>query len=151
MLEEKIMNDFKEAMKARDSAKVATVSFLRAALSYAAIEKNKKSLDDAECIAVIRKLIKQHQESITQFTAGARKDLADKEAREVEFLKAYLPPEMPEDQIKSIIDEAIAATGAAGPKDMGKVMKEVAAKTAGRADGKTVSDMVKAKLSPPKV
>ncbi len=149
MLEEKILADFKEAMKAKDSAKVSTISFLRAAMSYAAIEKNKKALDDAECIAVIRKLIKQHQESITQFRAGGRADLADKEAKEIEFLKVYLPAELPEAQIKAIIEEAIASTGAAGIKDMGKVMKEVTAKTAGQADGKLVSDLVRARLAAP--
>ena len=147
MLEERILNDFKEAMKNKDTAKVSILSFMRAQFSYAALEKKKKALDDADCIAVVKKLIKQHQDSIEQFKAGARQDLADKEAKELEYLKVYLPAEMSEAQIKKIVDEAVSATGAAGIKDMGKVMKEVLAKTAGQADGKLVSDLVKAKLS----
>jgi hypothetical protein len=147
MLEEKILNDFKEAMKQKNSVKVATLSFLRAQFSYAALEKKKSSLEDAEALGVIKKLIKQHQESIEQFKAGNRQDLVDKETKEVEFLKVYLPPELSAEAVATIVDEAIAATGASGIKDMGKVMKEVMAKTAGQADGKLISDLVKTKLS----
>ena len=147
MLEERILTDFKEAMKNKETARVSTISFLRAQLSYTALEKNKKSLDDAECIAVIKKLIKQHQDSIEQFKAGGRQDLVEKEEKELEYLNVYLPAQMSEAEVKKIVDEAVAATGAAGIKDMGKVMKEVLAKTAGQADGKLVSDLVKARLS----
>ena len=147
-LEEKILNDFKEAMKARDQLRVSTLSFLRAQFSYLALEKKKNALDDADCVVAIKKLIKQHQDSIEQFKAGSRQDLADKEAKELEILKVYLPPEMSSDELKKIIDEAMASTGAAGMKDMGRVIKEVMAKTAGFADGKMVSEMVKLRLAP---
>lgn len=146
-LEEKILNDFKEAMKARNTVKVSILSFLRAQLSYVALEKNKKALEDADCIAAIKRLIKQHQDSIEQFKAGARQDLVDKEVRELEILKVYLPLEISEEALGKIVDEAITSTGAAGIKDMGKVMKDVLTRTAGAADGKMVSEMVKSRLS----
>ena len=147
MLEEKILNDYKDAMKARDSLKSSVLSFLRAEFMNTAIAKKKKNLDDSECLAVIRKQVKARQDSIEQFKQGNRQDLADKESRELEVLKAYLPQEILADEIKKIIEEAVTATAAQGMKDMGKVMKEVAAKIAGRADSKLVSDLVKERLS----
>jgi len=146
-LEGKIFNDYKEAMKNKDTVKSSTLSFLRAEVINVAIEKKKKALDDNEVITVIKKQIKQHQDSIEQFKKGNRQDLADKETKELEILKAYLPPELPAEEIKKIIEEAIALTGAQDMKDMGKVMKEVTAKIAGRADGKLVSDLVRERLS----
>ncbi len=145
-LSDKIMADYKDAMKAKDQVRSSVLSFLRAQMSYAALEKKKDVLDDAEVVAVVKKLVKQHQDSIEQFTAGGRKDLADKEEKELGVLKAYLPAEMPAQELQAVIDEAVKATGARGIKDMGKVMKEVMAKTAGRADSKTVSDKVKERL-----
>ncbi|MCX7927349.1 MAG: GatB/YqeY domain-containing protein [Candidatus Omnitrophica bacterium] len=147
MLEEKILNDFKEAMKAKDSVRVSTLSFLRAALSYAALEKKKKNLDDVEVAAVIQKLIKQRQDSIAQFTAGGRTDLAEKETKELAILKEYLPAQLSEEEINSIIETVIAELGASSLKDMGRVMKEVTTRTAGRADGKLISDLVRKKLT----
>jgi len=149
MLEEKILNDYKEAMKSKDNLKSSALSFLRAEMINTAFAKKKKALDDTEVIAVIRKQVKQHQDSIAQFTKGVRPDLAEKESKELEILKSYLPKELPEQEIKKIIDEAIALSGASGMKDMGKVMKEVSVKIAGGADPKLVSDLVKEKLSPP--
>lgn len=147
MLEEEILNAYKEAMKNKDTVKSSVLNFLRAEFMNVAIAKKKKGLDDSECLAVIRKQIKERQDSIEQFTKGNRQDLADKETRELEILKVYLPKELSGDEIKSIIEEAITLTQAAGLKDMGKVMKEVALKIAGRADGKSVSDLVKQRLS----
>lgn len=149
MLEEKILNDYKEAMKSKDALRSSVLSFLRAEMINAAMAKKKAKLDDSEVIPVLKKQIKQRQDSIEQFTKGGRQDLADKEAKELEILKAYLPPEMPAEEIKKIIEEVVVSTGALGPKDMGKVMKEVAAKVAGLADGKLVSDLVKERLSKP--
>ena len=149
MLEEKILNDYKEAMKNKDTVKSSTLSFLRAEMMNVAIEKRKKALDDNEVIAVIKKQIKQHQDSIEQFKKGERQDLVDKETKELEILKAYLPPELASEEIKKIIEEAIAITGAQGMKDMGKVMKEANAKISGRADGKLISELVKDRLSKP--
>ena len=148
-LEEKIFNDYKEAMKSRDTLKSSVLSFLRAAMINVAMEKKKKSLDDNDCTAVIKKQIKQRQDSIEQFQKGNRQDLADKETKELEILKAYLPPELPVEELKKIIEEAVALTAAQDMKDMGKVMKEITAKIAGRADGKLVSDLVKDRLTKP--
>lgn len=149
MLEEKILNDYKEAMKSRDTLKSSVLSFLRADMMNVAVAKKKNKLDDSEAISVIKKQIKQRQDSIEQFTKGNRLDMAEKEKKELEVLKTYLPPELSVDEIKKIIEEAVALTGAQGIKDMGKVMKEVNTKIAGQADGKLVSDMVKERLSKP--
>lgn len=149
MLEEKILNDYKEALKKRDALKSSVLSFLRADMLNAAVAKKKNKLDDNEVISVIKKQIKQHQDSIEQFTKGNRPDMAEKEIKELQVLKAYLPPEISEDQIKKIIEEVVVLTGASGIKDMGRVMKEVAPKIAGQADGKLVSDLVKMRLSRP--
>jgi uncharacterized protein len=147
MLEEKVLKDYMEAMKAKDSLKSSVLSFLRAELKYVSTAKNVKALDDADVIPVIKKQIKQRQDSIEAFTKGERPELAQKEARELEVLKAYLPPEMGEEELRALVKEAVASTGAIGPRDMGKVMKEVNAKVQGRADGKTVSDLVRQVLS----
>lgn len=111
-----------------------------------AIAKKKAKLDDNEVIGVVRKQIKARQESIEQFKKGNRQDLADKEGKELEILKVYLPKELPQDEINKIIAEAISSTQATGPQDMGRVMKEVMEKVAGQADSKVVSDLVKEKL-----
>jgi uncharacterized protein YqeY len=149
MLEEKILQDYKDAMKARDSLKSSVLNFLRAEVINVAIAKKKNKLEDEEVRIVIRKQIKARQDSITQFSQGNRPDLADKESKEMEILKGYLPPELPEGELKKIIEEAVVTCAAQGLKDMGKVMKEVNAKVAGGADGKRVSDLVKARLEQP--
>jgi len=147
MLEDKILNDYKESMKARDQLKTSVLSFLRAEVNNVAIAKKKNNLDDNEIVAVIKKQIKQRQDSIEQFTKGGRQEMAEKEKKEAEILKVYLPAEMPADEIKKVIEEAVIGTGAQGMKDMGKVMKEVNAKISGKADGKLVSDLVRERLS----
>ncbi len=149
ILEDKILNDYKEAMKSRDAVKISTLSFLRAAMKNLGIEKKKDKLEDGDVISVVKKQIKQRQDSIEQFKKGNRPDLAAKEEKELEILKAYLPKELSADEVKTIIEEIIAATGASGVKDMSKVMKEVMARTAGCADGKLVSDLVKERLTRP--
>jgi len=149
MLEEKILNDYKDAMKSRDTLKSSVLSFLRADMINQATAKKKAALDDAEIIAVIKKQIKQRQDSIEQFTKGNRLEMADKEKKECEILKTYLPPELSEKQIKALIEEAITSTGAATMKDMGRLMKELTAKISGQADGKLVSELVRQRLSTP--
>ena len=146
MLEEKILNDYKQALKNKDRVRSTILNFLRAELINLAIKLGKKSVDDNEAIGVIRKLTKQHRDSIEQFKQGGREDLVVKESQELEILKAYLPAELSSDEIKQIIEEIITQTQAKGPKDMGRVMKEVMAKIANRAEGKLVSDLVKQKL-----
>mgnify|MGYP001612619444 FL=1 len=146
MLEEKIMEDYKKAMKDRDAAKTSTLSFLRAELKNAAIDKRKDKLEDADALAVIKKQIKQRQDSIEQFTSGGRQDLVEKETKELEILKSYLPQQLSEDKIREIIEEAVKETGASWPQDMGKLMKALLPKLSGQADNKLVSELVKARL-----
>lgn len=149
MLVEKIFNDYKEAMKARDALKSSVLSFLRAEMLNQATAKKKEKLDDAEVIVVIKKQIKQRQDSIQQFTSGGRLEVAEKEKKEAGILKAYLPEELSESQIKQLIEEAVVSTGASNIKDMGRLMKELTVKIAGQADGKLVSDLVRQRLAPP--
>ncbi len=147
MLEDRIAEDYKQAMKNKEALKVSALSFLRSQLKYAVIEKKADKLDDADAIAVIKKQVKQRQDSIAQFTAGGRADLADKEKAELAILKSYLPEEMSPAQVQAMIGETIKEIGASGIKDMGKVMKALLPKLAGRADSKVVSDLVKSSLS----
>lgn len=149
MLEEKILNDYKDALKNKETVRSSILSFLRSQFNYVAIEKRKKSLEDDEVIAIIKKEIKKHQDSIEQFKKGNRQDLVEKETKELEILNSYLPAQLSSDEVKKVIDEVIAALGAQEPKEMGKVMKEVMAKIGSSADGKLVSDMVKERLSKP--
>lgn len=147
MLEEKILDDFKKAMKDKDALKTSTLSFLRSELKNAAIDKRKQALDDAEVTAVIKKQIKQRQDSIDKFKQGSRQDLADKESKELEILKSYLPQGVSEEEIRAAVDEVVKAAGASSAQDMGKVMKELLARFAGRADNKLVSELVRARLA----
>ena len=149
MLEEKLMSDYKDALKSKDSLKVSVLSFLRAELKNLAIAKKKDLLDDNDAVAVIRKQIKAHQDSIEQFTKGSRMDLAEKEMKELDILKEYLPPQLSEEEISKLIEEVISTSGALGIKDMGRVMKDLNEKISGKADGKLVSDLVKSRLSKP--
>lgn len=147
MLEERIFSDYKEALKGKDSLKSSVLSFLRAELKNVAMTKNKDLLDDADCIAVIRKQIKRREDSILQFRQGNRPDLADKEGKESDILKAYLPPQISEADLARIIEESVVSLGASGLKDMGRVMKEVTVRAGASADARQVSEMVKARLS----
>lgn len=147
MLEEKILNDYKEAMKSKDTVKSSTLSFLRAEMINVAMGKKKKALDDNEVINVIKKQIKQRQDAIEQFKKGNRQDLADKETKELEILKSYLPAQLSPEEIKKIIEEVITTLGTVEPKDMGRVMKEVMLRIGSSADGKLVSDLVKERLT----
>ena len=146
-LEDKISQDYIQAMKDKNSLKSSTLSFLRAQIKYVKIEKRVEKVEDVDVVAVIKKQIKQRQDSIAQFEQGARQDLADKEKAELVILKEYLPQEMSADSLRPVVDEVIKQTGAASVKDMGRVMKEVMVKVAGQADNKTVSDVVKEQLS----
>ncbi len=148
MLEERIMSDYKEALKAKEQLRSQSLSFLRAQLKNSAIEKKADKLQDSDVIVVIKKLIKQRQDSIAQFKKGQREDLVQKEEGELAILKSYLPQELPGEEVAGIVDEVISALGAATMKDMGRVMKEVMAKTGGAADNKMVSDIVRSRLQP---
>ena len=147
MLEEKIFSDYKEAMKSKDSLKSSVLSFLRAEFKNVAIAQNKNLLEDGDCVAVIKKQLKRREDSIEQFTKGNRPELAEKESREAAILKVYLPPQLSQQELISVIDAAIRDTGASGMKDMGKVIKEVMAKAGPSADSRAISESVKARLS----
>jgi hypothetical protein len=145
-LEKQIDKDYIQAMKDRDQPKSSALSYLRAMIKQVKVDQRLEALDDAGITAVLKKQIKQRQDSIEQFEKGGRLDLVAKEQAEVVLMKGYLPAEMPADEIKRVIDEAIKMTGAVSMKDMGNVMKAVREKVAGRADGKLVSEMVKEQL-----
>jgi len=147
MLAEKINQDHIEAMKAKDSVRSSTLSFLRAQLKNLMIEKKQDDLEDPEVIAVIKKQVKQRQDSIEQFNNGGREDLAAKEEKELVILKAYLPEEMSAQALQPIVDAAVKESGATGMKDMGQVMKLVVPQVAGKADNKMVSTLVREALA----
>ena len=147
MLEEKIFSDYKEALKSKDSLRSSVLSFLRAELKNVAMSKNRDLLDDADCIAVIKKQIKRREDSIQQFRQGNRPDLADKEEKESLILKDYLPPQLSAADLSRIIEESITSLGASGLKDMGRVMKEVTSRTGASADARQVSEMVRIRLA----
>ena len=147
MLSEQIDNDYKQAMKDRNTVKSGTLSFLRAQLKNVLIDQRLPKLEDTDVLTVIKKQIKQRQDSISQFEQGGRQDLVDKEKKELAILKSYLPAEMSVEELKAIIQSAVQETQAKTMKDMGNVMKMVLPKVAGKADGKMVSDLVKQSLS----
>ena len=147
MLEEQLQKDYFQAMKDRDTVKASTVNFLRAQLKNVRIEKRSETLEDKDVVTVIKKQIKQRQDSIEQFEKGGRKDLADKETAEMAILKSYLPEELSEQALQQFIEQAIRETGAQSMKDMGNVIKAVAAKAQGRADNRVVSELVKKALA----
>jgi len=150
MLEEKILKDYKAAMLAKDAAKSSILSFLRAQFQNLAKEKKKDKLEDKDAISIIKREVKRHQDSIEQFKKGNRQDLVDKETKELDILKSYLPKQLSEDELKKAIDEVVLSLGATDMKQMGQIMKEVMAKVGDSADGKMVSSLVKAKLTPAK-
>ena len=134
------------AMKAHDAARLSALRMLKAALVNKSVERG-RDLDDAEALLVVASLVKQRRESIEQFLAGGRTDLADKERAEIALLEAYLPPAADPAEIDAAIDAAIAETGASSVKDLGRVMKAVMPRLAGRsADGKAVNNRVRERL-----
>jgi uncharacterized protein len=146
-LEQQLSADIAVAMKAKDTVKLGTFRMLKTALTNKSIEKG-RALEPAEELQVVSMLVKQRRDSIEQFTAGNRPELAVKEQAEIEVLETLLPPAASADEISSAVELAVTETGATGPKEMGKVMKAVLAALGGKSfDGKTVSDAVKARLS----
>jgi uncharacterized protein YqeY len=146
-LETRLNTDIAAAMKAKEPVKLATYRMLKTALTNKSIEKG-RALEAAEELQVVASLVKQRRDSIEQFTAGNRLDLAEKERAEIAVLETLLPPAASEAEIAAAVDQAVTETGAAGPKDMGKVMKAVMATLAGKtADGKKVNEAVRARLS----
>jgi uncharacterized protein YqeY len=147
MMMEKIAADMKEAMRAKDAARLSTLRLLKSAVEYHKIEKKQEQLTDADVTAIIKKQIKQRQDSIESFEKGGRADLVEKEKAELVVLKSYLPEELSQSQVEEVVKATIAEVGATTKTDMGKVMKAVQAKLAGRADNRLVSQLVSANLA----
>jgi uncharacterized protein YqeY len=145
-LTEQIRADLTESMKARTAERTSTLRMLQAALKNEQINAGHELSDD-EATAVIRKGIKQRQDSVEQFTKGNRPELAAKEQAEIAVLKSYMPPELSDAELESGLREIVASTGAQSKKDMGKVMKEATARYKGRVDGRKIQEIVSRLLS----
>jgi uncharacterized protein len=145
-LKDQINDDMKTAMRAKETERLGTIRLLLAAIKQREVD-DRVTLDDAAITAVIDKMIKQRKDSISQFEAAGRTDLSDKEKAELAVLAAYMPEQLSADAIAAEVQAAIAATGAAGPQDMGKVMGVLKPKLAGKADMTAVSAQVKAALA----
>ena len=145
-LKDRITEDMKSAMRAKDAPRLLTIRGLLAACKQREVDE-RIVLDDAAVIAIVDKLVKQRKDSITQFTAGNRPDLVDKEAAELQVLEAYLPQRLDDAAVAAEVSAVVAELGAAGPGDMGKVMAAVKSRLAGRADMAKVSAAVKAALA----
>jgi uncharacterized protein len=145
-LKEQLDAELKTAMREKDALKLSVIRMLKSAVKYREIELM-KPLDDAGVQGVIASEIKRRRDSVEQYRAGNRQDLVDKEEAELRILQAWLPAQLGAEELRAKVDEAIAKAGAQGPKDMGAVMKALMPEVQGRADGKAVSEMVKARLS----
>ena len=145
-LKERITDDMKTAMRAKDAARLLTIRGLLAAMKQREVDE-RIELDDAAVVAIVDKLVKQRKDSITQFTAGARLDLVEKEQFELAVLEAYLPARLGEAEVRAEVEKIVAALGASGPADMGKVMAAARTAFAGKADMAIVSAAVKTALS----
>jgi uncharacterized protein YqeY len=145
-LKEQITEDMKNAMRAKEAGRLQTIRLLIAEIKRKEVD-DRIELDDTQTLAIVEKMIKQRKDSISQFEAGNRQDLADIEKAELAILAAYMPAGLSDDEIAAEVAAAVAASGAAGPQDMGKVMAIVKPKLAGRADMTVVSGLVKKALS----
>ncbi len=144
-LRDKLSDEMKQAMKARDELRLSTVRLVRSAVKNKDIEL-KRELNDQEIVEVIATLVKQRRESIRRFVEAGRQDLVDKEEGELKVLLEFLPQQMGREEVAALVEKVIAECGAQGARDMGKVMKALMPHVSGRADGKMVSDVVKERL-----
>ena len=145
-LKERITDDMKAAMRAGEKERLGLIRMITSAIKQREVDE-RIVLDDIQVLNVLDKMIKQRKESLVQFQAGNRQDLVEKEAAEITLLQGYLPSQLSAAEIDALINEAVAATGAASIKDMGKVMAAIKAKAQGRADMAKVGAIIKAKLS----
>ena len=149
-IQEQLMADLKEAMKSKDAVALGAIRGLKTAFMNACVEKGlgpQGVLSDQDGVAVVRKQIKQRQDSLDSFTSGGRPELAEKEAAEIKVLEKYLPVSLSSEEISQLVEAAIQEVGATSKKEMGAVMKLVNERAAGRADGKSLSSAVNARLS----
>ena len=145
-LKQKISDDMKAAMRARDSARLGAIRLLQAAIKQREVDE-RIELSDTDVLGILDKMIKQRRDSIAQFEAAGRQELADAEKFEISVLQAYMPQQLSAEEIDAAIEQALATSGAAGPQDMGKMMALLKPQLAGRADMGKVSGLVKARLS----
>ncbi len=145
-LKERLDADLKAAMREKDAVKLSVVRLLKSAIKYREIELA-KALDDAEIQVVIAGEIKRRRDAAEQYRAGNRTDLADREEAEIRVLQGWLPAQLSVDELRAKVDEVVRRLGATGPKEMGAVMKALLPEVQGRAEGKTVSELVKARLA----
>jgi len=146
-LKEKLTEEMKNALKKRDKIRLSTIRLLVDAIKKKEIEQGRKELDEGGIVKVISGMIRKGDEAIDQFKQGGRQDLVDQESRQVEILKSFLPEQLSREEIQSFIDEAIREVSAVDMRDLGKVMKILMPKVSGKADGKTVNEMVRERLS----
>ena len=146
-LEERLVEEMKQAMKSNDKLRLSTIRMIRSGSKNKEIELRKK-LEDEDVVKVIQAMLRKGEESVEQFQAGGRVDLVEKEIREIEILKSFLPQPLSQEEILKIIDQSIQETQASSSKDIGKVMKSVIPKIGGKADGKLINQLVKERLSP---
>jgi len=144
-LKERITDDMKAAMRSGEKERLGAIRMITAAIKQREVDE-RITLDDAQVLSILEKMIKQRKESVTQFLAGKRQDLADKETAEIVLIQTYMPAALGEAEIEALIGAAIASSGAASIKDMGKVMGIIKAKAQGRADMAAVGAKIKAKL-----
>jgi uncharacterized protein YqeY len=144
-LKQQVTEDMKNAMRAKDAARLSAIRLLLAALKQREVDE-RIELDDAAVVAIVEKLLKQRKDSFSQYQAAGRQDLADQEAFEIEVLTAYMPQQLAAEEVATLVRQAVAETGATGPRDMGKVMAWLKPKLAGRADMNSVSGLVKGAL-----
>lgn len=146
-LKEQVLVDLKTAMKDKDEARLAAIRFLQAAIKNKEIELRPNAISEADIQACIRKMVNQLKDAITQFEQAGRTDLAEKEKSQLKVVEAYLPKQMSREDLEKLISDIIKEVNATSIKEMGSVIKTVMAKTAGTADGKMISELVKSKLS----
>ena len=141
-LQERISQEIKAAMLAKDADRLSALRMLKSTMGYVQIEKKTESLSDADVTAIVQKEVKKRRDSVEQFEKGGRAELATKEKAEIAVLESFLPKAMPPEELEALVKATIQETGATSKKDMGPVIKAVQAKAAGRADGKSISALV---------
>jgi len=146
-LKEKLDQEMKNALKERDRTRLSTIRLIRDAIKNREIDQGREELDDNGVIKVISTMVRKGEDAVEQFKRGGRQDLVDEESRQLEVLRGFLPQQLSKDEIRSLINEAVGEAKAVDMRDLGKVMRILMPKVSGRADGKTVNEMVRERLS----
>ena len=146
-IKEQLTSDMKAAMKAHDKLRLDTIRMVRGAIRQAEIDGGHKELSEDDMAAIVAKEVKSRRDSIEEFKKGGRADLVEQTQQEIDVLTPYLPKQLSEDEIRQLVQEAVASTGAASPKDMGKVMGKLMPQVKGKADGKLVNQLVREALA----